>query len=342
MRYRNGTRRHYGGDLDMGQLPDVCLAPYEAGELAPDEPLCAPASYRVWAWGWYLVRPVELYDEDTETLAVRASSPCSPVLRVATWGIASRIPQSLRRGDYNRKIYFDENLCLISSREWRFSLWIDKGGEMAWEAHDNLGAVSFRWDAPKRRLRWRRVDLRKYSAEQVEREVRAHLADESSDCAFAWRWLQMDEQERIELSFLVQDGERRECEDLLRAILWSESSLDQSVERKWSICAPVLSEVHQWRAREAEIEQGKQRLEPSPRQGRLLEMVIRHFGLHLNIDISRYTIIYDWRSYGDGEFFIVSAPVSTAHERLEARLWLREWLADKVATEEIPALLGDA
>ena len=191
-------------------LPDLCLLPHEAGDLAPDEPLCAPATHRITSKKHpqhiYLVRWIAVEvapDRKYIWMARRESVANAPLLRDERGTSDLKMLCShLMRGKFERRLFFDSQLHLASTRDWQFSFCLGEVGSTSWafpvnhqfcpnQAPFNNG--HFRWphlpeDKPLSRS-WR-TDT---SDAQLEKEVAAILRDADSDGSFTFRWLQLSD-----------------------------------------------------------------------------------------------------------------------------------------------------
>lgn len=77
-------------------------------------------------------------------------------------------------------------------------------------------------------------------------------------------------------------------------------------------------------------------------QLRLLRVIHCYFMPFYSENARRYDAVVQQMWNDAGFAWLFAVPAFSSHERLEARLRLREWLEGKVAPEEIPALLGEA
>ncbi|RYX85600.1 hypothetical protein EON83_04475 [bacterium] len=340
-------------------LPDLCIAPHEAGELASGEPLCAPAMFQFRMWqNWrlqtYTVREVEAQNKLT-CFAIQNRRPNSPTLfsvpglpqHDQSGGNSTKdnaddarwIKRNFHQIHWRRLIYFDDELKLNAQAEnWKFCLEYLKPLGPFWRRgkRELYGTTGFKFSDSS----WHFTT----PSSQLESLIRRELSNPDSDCAFALRWTQLSEQERSELNFPVQNGTRELCDLLLNSIIWSDPQLDHALEWEWSIGLETKARLQAgfWSSKETDLENQNVSHPLSHRQARLLELVVHHCGLQICESVGKYTPISNWRDYGDGDYLSMKVSIPTQHERLEARLRLRDWLQDKVAPEEIPFLLGES
>lgn len=183
----------------MKPLPELCLSPHEVGDLAFDEPLCAPATSRVHARHWlatsfYNARWIRLASGKFDLVA-RHETPDAPLMRFAFGRMDNAPPRKpdlaemIGRGDYMRCLFFGADQKLIETRgNWAGELILSPDGRSCWCAPGGEIAP-FRWHdlKPNRELpRWWRASA---TDAQIEAAVRTMLRDETSDCAFSWTWL---------------------------------------------------------------------------------------------------------------------------------------------------------
>lgn len=330
-------------------LPDLCLLPHEMGDLAPDEPLCAPAIARVKIGRWwcresYLLRPVRTTTFPTEWIARRESSPTAPLLRLF-WPPSAELEEiliSLKQGKFMRVLYFDEQIRLMTSLDvWHYALCIGHDGVAVWSARNGESAA-FGWLKPNSKLStlWRAET----TDSDIEHYLRQMLKDNDSDCAFALNWLQLSETEKDTLLVQVAHGNLEECRQLLWASLWIDSIWLSSQRWRWNIDIGWGSDYEaptsdpRVMASRSDIENEIQGIELSPRLLRLLEIILAHFKLSHNRQTQSKTLVCNIRNL-DNSCWNVPVPTPTAHEILEARLRLRDFLRDKLSPAELNELM---
>ena len=342
-------------------LPDLCLLPHEAGDLAPDEPLCAPATHRLTfrkhPQHVYLVRWVEVgVGPDTEYIwmARRESIENSPLLRdERSTSDLKMLFSHLMRGKFERRLFFDSEFRLASTRDWHFSFCLGEAGGTSLtfpvsrqfysqQAPPNNG--HFRWphlSEGEHFSRSRRTDT---SDVQLEQEVAAILRDADSDGSFTFRWLQLGTRERDQLLFAATRGNIERCEQLLRWILQSDRRWETEAVWTWDIhLGSGLGSLYdaQYVAHESEIYSEKETFPLPVRLRRLLQLTLEYFPPSFKGNFIETTIFQSLWSYKYERWQIpVFAP--TMHERLEAQLALRDWLRDKVSADELAELIGES
>ena len=121
-------------------LPDFCLLPHEVGDLAPDEPLCAPADERVSIWKWfkrevYLTRRVKRRGGQMMFVAREESNPQSPLLRFELLSERELASPKLavKSQRFTRRLPFDAQGNLnASSYDEKPSLLLQHYGSVYW------------------------------------------------------------------------------------------------------------------------------------------------------------------------------------------------------------------
>ena len=307
---------------------------------------------RVWkglGYRDYLLRivPVVFQGRALQLLVARREAATSPpLLRLEQFPVPPHawnereFTSRIRRRAITRKLAFNRDGRLISSRGDVYAVLTMSWGQWAWMCEQ--GAGYFNWphltDDAELAARFRAGA----SDAQVEREIAAMLADADSDCAFAWRWMRLSERERDRELVTVERGNLDEVAALLRALLWSDALWHDVAGWQWNVFVGLGSERQfefdvgvEWSKIENEIET----YELSPRLKRGLRLVFEHFQLWQNKRISarvQARRIADGRDTYDWH---VPVPIPTAHERLEARLQLRDFLRDKVTPAELAELM---
>ena len=335
-------------------LPDLCLAPYEVRDLAPDEPLCAPADWRVktsWFGGETLVRPVEFEGDKCTLVARHQGQRDAPLLRLNTSHRATRllgndelIQNDIRHSQFERRLAFDENGCLVKATgQTRALLHLHFTGQTFW-INDREERFRFVWRGARREHRFNDKWRARATDNYIEREIGEMLADSDGDCAFAWTWLHRSHGERQSLLYSVARGSIDEVKALLRAICLEGAR--ELPDADWhlllDIAAGAGTEYYAGGASEivnhSFLSGDHQTRRLSPRQVRLATLVLQHFELWRNWNAQIYTLVQERWRYGDGYWQIpFSAP--TAHQRLEAQLQIRDFLRDKVTPTELAELM---
>ena len=338
-------------------LPDLCLAPHEAGDLAPGEPPCAPAEMRVRIWKWrcggnYLLRRVKTTIAP-QWVARRQSCADAPLLRLVCpprgqrsflfsrfWSPRAEMRKTIRafkRGNFNRVIYFDGQIQLATEPEnWRYALHIQSDGSPVWHSHD--GAIAaFHWSDSHPKI----TDVVRFNAtdSEIESELSKMLEGANCDCAGALDWLALSRQEKDRQIYRVRRGTLDEFKALLRAMIWSESAGDEA--KIWMLyfsSGTLEVGLNDGIALDSLFISGRKETLPSPRHKRLLELARREFGLHYALDLVRRRSPVSQVAWND---YVLELKISvpTAHEQLEARLHLRDWLRNKVSSTELAELM---
>lgn len=329
-------------------LPELCLAPHEVGDLASSEPLCAPAISRVRAGRWlsasYNARWIQLANGKFD-LVVRREVPDAPLMRFA-FGRANNAPphkpdlaKLIARGDYMRCMFFGSDQKLIENRgNWAGELVLSPDGRSCWQAPDGEIAP-FEWHnlkANRELPRWWRADA---TDSHIAAEVRAMLLDETSECAFSWRWLSWSQRERNRVWARVERGDLDACERVLRAIVRCDASWQTEPSRDLVFDLGALQQPFSAEdSINGHLFYGADACEFSASQNRLFRLVFEQFGLSLNRPMESYAAA---RHYSHRHGYVWRLPVAlpSQHERLEALFDVRDWLRDRVSSEELATLM---
>jgi len=342
MRYRNGTRRHCGGDLDMG-LPDFEFQPYEAGGLAPDEPLRAPAIARFedrsfWRKPTYLARVARLHTGKNRVF-IKSVHPTSPVLSLPKHNNvlpSTDLIHALNNMGWQRDIFFDSNWKLIQNVSERGSALTITGDDRTW-CFDVCGLpCHFILDGLPYRGGWGT----RYSAREIERRFNKARQKPDSDCAFMLRWIKLTPEQRWEWIYETGRGSFKEC---VQVLLWFALMNDwwQAGQEVVWVVDGLRDEKNPKKTKPTFLADGiiqhiptQEPIILSPSQRKVLLEVDAYFGLSYNEECKRHHSLKISRA---SPWYLLIQPPSQ-HERLEARLNLREWLE----RNGLPALLGDA
>ena len=332
-------------------LPDLCLLPHEVGDLASDEPLCAPATMRVRVGRWrsasfYGARWIRLANGKFDLVA-RREAPDAPLLRFA-FGRVDNAPRDkpdlaklIGRCDFARCLFFGAGQKLMENRgNWQGELILSSNGESCWRAPDGEIAP-FRWRNLKPNQALPREWRTRANDAQIEAAVRAMLHDETSDCAFGWRWLSWNPRQRQRVWARAERGDLDGCEQLLRAIVrcddrWQTGSARDLVFDLGALRQPFAPGD----ALDGRLYDGSAVHEFCAAQNRLLALVFERFGLRLNQPMETYAAA---RHYSHRFGYVWRVPVAfpSQHERLEALMDVRAWLRDKVAAPELAELMEE-
>ena len=339
-------------------LPDLCLLPHEVGDLAPGEPLCAPATHRLTSKKHpqyiYLVRRVRMENDPKHIwMARRESVPDAPLLREErSTSDLKQLFANLMRGKLERRLFFDRELRLAATRDWHFSLRLNEAIDTSWQfsADRKIHLDSaFRYYS---RFRWPRLAngeplSRRWCAEvsdaQLEKEVAEILRAPDSDGAFTFRWLQLSKREREALLFSGTRENFERFEQMLRWILQSDDRWSGDFKWTWVINLDLHFEgsfnYAEAVASFSEIHGDTGQFSLSARLSRLLQLAVEHFAPSFNKAFTKTSVFQAIWSRDYSEWHIpVVAP--TAHERLEAQFQLRAFLRDKVSSTELAELMG--
>ena len=327
-------------------LPELCLSPHEAGDLAFDEPLCAPAEMRArvgqWLWSFYSARWIRLSNGKFDLVA-RRETPDAPLLRFAFGRTAPRQKVNLTtliKGGFMRDLFFGADQKLLKNRgNWAGELILSPNGQSCWQAPDGEIAP-FRWHnlKPNRDLpNWWRT---RATDAQIEAEVRAMLTDETSDCAFGWTWLHWSQRQRNRVWARVERGDLDECERIARAIARCDASWQAEPSRDLVFDLDALQRP--FGAEDCingHLADGADVHEFSASQNRLFQLVFQQFGINRNQPMESYSTA---RHYSHRYGYIWRLPVAlpSQHERLEALMDVRDWLRDQVSPDELAELMN--
>ena len=176
-------------------------------------------------------------------------------------------------------------------------------------------------------------------------QVKVALLNEESDCSFSWRWAQANHEQRERLVARFKRGDFDSFSQVMRWLTYSQfiTWSDQSVV-EWMVlleCHKKGDERNEARGLHTYQNISRGSIDFSTSFDFCLDVVHRYFLPFYDKDLERFSVIEHIASVSNFEIYI-QVPRPTQHERLDARHRLREWLADKVAPEEIPALLGEA
>ena len=335
-------------------LPDFELGPLELQRAARSELVIAPASARVHLDGEHyllrlckahhallgcivflrLDRPFAPIVMDTSMLCARSLSSVIE-LPLEQSDLAWFLQRFLETGRLARRVGFSfeasMGLSLTPDRLF-WSFWSNPVG--------SRGGIHF--ELPN--LQDRKL-LFTMSNEDIVSKVKAALLDEESDCSFSWRWAQANHEQKERLVARFKKGNFDEFNQVLKWLTHSHYTLwnEQSVVEWMVLLEGHTDGTEPSEAREKYTYQNisRGRVEFSNSFDPCLDVVHRYFLPSYDKALKRFSIFEHLASVSDFEIYIqISRP--TQHERLEARLRLREWLVGKVAPEEIPALLGEA
>lgn len=320
-------------------------------DLAPDEPPCAPATRRIWVWhprwgGHYLVRCVATNEGAYALVARHQTRPDAPLLHLSSSSALST-EHLIRKGHFRRTLRFDiQGRLLLTPDAQAMHLTISSRSSTLWCCPGRSARGHFQWQGLKQGVWLSRQWIATKTAAQIDCEVGQMLADPNSDCSFAWNWAQLSDEERFQQLYLPRKGTLNECEHLIRAVLWNDPTITYIPECGFTLhielieanSPPILkikriARTYVWDFYET--------FRLSPHYMRLLELVIEGSQLQRNPQIKDKTAARKmWSLFqSSGNLWFVTTTNPTQHERLEARLQLREWLRDKVSPDELTVLL---
>lgn len=327
-------------------LPDLCLLPHEAGDLAPGELLCAPAIARVKLGDGrhYLGRRSNSRVHQAELLVRREASSLAPLMRF--WADNCKIEQineELKQGAFRRLLLFDADVRLMRSTDkWHYSLeMFGRGNWSNWRNFSNHRSV-FQWQeisTETSALWWAALE-----DDEVERRLKTMLNDEDSGFSFAHRWLGLREADKQKLVILNSREEMRFLSKLLCAA--SGKNLLLSTETGWIWFVSLHPLVFETATFVAPITRGwiatkSGRTDFSLNQKKLLDIISANFELRINRELA-IKCIKGHMSKKAGMHFMVPVRAPSAHELLEFQLLLRDFLRDKVTPAELAGLMNDS
>ena len=338
-------------------LPDLCLLPHEAGDLAPGEPLCAPASKRLRIWKWrygesYLLRRVNTRVAP-QWIARRESPADSPLLRLLWspdgqgnvmadlfWSPRTQLKAmfgAFKKQKFFRVIYFNEQIQLATAPEnWRYALHLNADGAPIW--HSRQGAIAaFHWNDSRPKL----TEVCRFNAtdSQIENELSQMLNDVNCDCADALSWLHLNRQQKDRQIYGVRRGTLDEFKSLLRAMIWSENARTEAKTWMLFFSSHTLEVgLNDGNSLDSLFMSGRNETCPTPRHKRLLELARHAFELHYALDLVRRRSDLPQVAWND-YVLDIEIPSPSAHQQLEAKLQLRDWLRDKVCADELAELM---
>lgn len=334
-------------------LPDFELGPLEMLEVAASEPAIAPASARAkvgkdefllrlcrnrshWPEPRFFFR-LDIPDAPVVANRSTSSAEClAALLQLQCSNLSSWFREYLKEGNFERNLPFRS---LDENKPCRLSI----GAEVHhWRATVSSGGnTSFQMPCP-RLQDFSHLVMHEVDSVIVD-EVERSLANCESDCFFAWRWMQMNSDEQQKVISQFKRGEYDEFIQVMKWVTYENISFNAQSSVEWMIdltlrwdqvssASLIQSNKYQFLGYSNSVYREK--------INSLLSVVEFYFSPGHDVSLERYSVIKHCSLVSHFEIYLCfSAP--THHERLEARLRLREWLADKVAPNEIPALLGE-
>lgn len=329
-------------------LPDFELGPLEMMDVHPSEPKIAPATARVQLGSLdYLLRLCQGRSRLAESqFFFRLNFPLSPVVTNNLQSSAEALKAVVQHEEilhsWFSKYVMEENF----SRKMSFC-----GSDSGQVMGLSIGEKVCHWSKSLRSSGGTPFELpyqRNGSLWIIEEpdniiigKVEQALNDEKSDCAFSWRWAQSEWKDNQRI---VSQFKRGDFDEFVQVIRWLTQSHSAFQEKplfiEWLIFIQSCLEdesrgTGSYQDLPRAIATSTQKLD------NLLNVVHDYFLPSYDDTLKRYSIIKHISRVSNFQIY-VGVSIPTQHERLEARLNLREWLADKVAPEEIPALLGES
>ena len=278
-------------------------------------------------------------------VAREESNPQSPLLRFELLSDRELANPSLavKRQKFTRRLMFDERRNLF---DWSCS-------EKPYLLLQHHGFAYWCWRGENKMFYWKNDEgqqkrlssdwVRQTPDVEIRRQIKEMLADTRSDCVFVWRWMQCDAQQRIQLIFSVDREIVETCERVLHAYAWSHPLWSDDIPLKWVFQIGVSSSEN---LKENTFLVGgdgtrANQLNASGHIVLLRTLIWRHLDSHKKSELAKQ-IAPNQKTYLQHDFWIVQVPIPTAHERLEGRLLLRDWLRDKVSSTELAELMDNS
>jgi len=242
--------------------------------------------------------------------------------------------------------FLSEDLRLVSSDRAVYELHFINSRYCSWAKKGKFPEDKAGFDLPLGEL-CNSSEWPGFVSEPMLQHIRNLLKDPHGRCSFAFRWIQSDWPTRYRMFLSTHRGSLEEAENVLRWIAYStvENWLDEQaswwIQIHQSDDDPIDRTLWSQTGRDCYL-QRKTPEELNNQQHKLLRVSLCYFLPHYRENVRCHHMAVDQLHGIMGFRWIVAVPAPSAHERLEARLRLREWLVDKVAPEEIPALLGEA
>ena len=328
-------------------LPDLCLAPHEVGDLAPDVPWCAPAIERVRVRRWfkvehYLARVIKDSSRRTSLVARQQQVEAAPLLY---FGFHSDeelddLSAIIKSDDFRRILRFDSTGKLNDSVKISYPyLSISHFGLAYWHGSDGESRV-FRWEDEQGVKQLSRRWIKRAPEREIERDVARMLRDPGSDCAFVWRWVQLSQREKIGLIFSVRPAVLERCEQLVKAFSWSDPLWPEHGPWRWTFQVGLSSPLAAMRNNfiVGRVSNGSKYSGSCARREILPRLILNYLNLHRD-NTMQQKILPQHNYHLEHQFWRVDVAEPSAHERIEAHLMLREFLKDWVSSDELAELM---
>ncbi len=359
-------------------LPTFELSPLEMQQVAESEVAIAPATARIAVRREDFLLRLCVGETGRNRLFFRLDAPLSPVFKVPDLNTPTtkKILGLLKQDNEVQPSLFEEITFTLWQEElpdlfhevlaagnWRRDLALSVGPttEPVQVSFNGFGSMWFHDSYyPKRRppvfltpqgkgLGWE--DLKIASDAELSQQILLWLEDPHSDCSFAYHWSQRPYEERIASAIEFKQGTWAEFARVLQLLAWNEdriwevrktmASLGVSFSKKPRSNSQAMRGTEQYEL-EVDVDVWDE-TQLSSHLKRGLDILHSYFCPYISPAVENTSIFRrNSRSsprYTLGYSFPLEPP--TQHERLEARLQLRDWLQDKVAPEEIPFLLGE-
>ncbi len=233
---------------------------------------------------------------------------------------------------WGRYFVLNEAFELASGNDAAYTLFLCSTGYGTLQKPLNYSLASFRWSAPCARKIWETP-----TSELLKRFIDSQ--DDSDEVNFAFSWVELSRIEHFDLVYPLRRGTYSEwikaCEwCALSFEFWGTEPKDYKLRFHVEVNGKIIVGWDTGRAALVELTENS-------RFHRFARWSHSYFSPTRNIELcSRYSCVADW-DRGLARNSIVRGSLSrpTQHERLEALLQLREWLADKATPEEIEVLL---
>ena len=255
------------------------------------------------------------------------------------------LPALLRRGLWGRILWLDRELQLTHTNEGVVRLYLGANGQGEWfvpglAERYNVSA-GFDWSSENRA--WL---LLKSNEQELLDWVYARAEDLNSDLSFSLNWVawgatRAAHEKRVAFNFrFARDGVEELCH-VLRLILQCEPAFADLNEIRWEIdplTAPAISYGENGDCVTEHLVSDNRYCPIAPLARRIREWAHGWFGVELNEELrAHHRCVRQIR----GELILVverkRAP--SAHEQIEAFAQLRDFLAARVAADELRALL---
>lgn len=241
-----------------------------------------------------------------------------------------QIVMALKTNQWGRVFYLDaDNLRADGTMmpcDWGVFLAANGMGLWKWTMRDGVtwGKASnqgiFRWHEEPEAARF----LATHSASDLKLLIQQQLSDADSEMAFARRWLQSEEDERINIAYHWKNGgTRAEFEKVLHWLLLSELSLQTETRLMWRIFP--FGENGDRTPTTLDGPSGE--LEWPERLNKALFQLLSFFDLQPKNHRYPHPLCVQHSYIDDGLYANIKNP--TAHERLEAQLQLTQWAQER-------------